>query len=127
MKHEGLTEQIIGAFFKVYNALGVGFLERVYENALCLELENLGLIYTQQAPVRVRYRGKIVGEYIADVIVENRVIIEVKAVRTLLSQHEAQLLNYLKATEIEVGLILNFGPEPDIVRKVVDNQTVRHA
>jgi GxxExxY protein len=122
MKFEHLTEQIIGAFYEVYNTLGYGYLEKVYENALCVEFESLGIEYDQQVPIAVEYRGKIVGEYFADLIVEDSVIVEVKAARTLLPDHEAQLLNYLKATNHEVGLILNFGARPKVVRKVFDNE-----
>ena len=115
---EALTKRIIGSFYEVYNTLGYGFLEKVYENALCAEFEDVGLLYAQQVPIEVRYRGRAVGEYFADLVVDGAVIIEVKAVQTVLPQHEAQLLNYLKATGIEVGLVLNFGPRARVVRKV---------
>ncbi|MEX1312265.1 MAG: GxxExxY protein [Candidatus Sulfomarinibacteraceae bacterium] len=121
MKHEKLTEQIIGAFFAVHNELGYGFLEKVYENSLCIELERLGIGFIQQSPITVTYRGRVVGEYVADVVVEDLVIVEVKAVRAVLSSHKAQLLNYLKATRYEVGLLLNFGPSGTVVRKVMDH------
>jgi len=125
LKHEDLTDGIIGAFFEVYNSLGYGFLEKVYENALCAEFKLRGLSFTQQQPIKVKYRGHVVGEYFADLLVEDSVIVEVKAVRTLLPEHGAQLLNYLKATECEVGLILNFGPKAKVVRKVLDNELKR--
>ena len=125
MKHEGLTEGIIGAFFEVYNSLGYGFLEKVYENALCAEFKLRGLSYAQQLPIKVKYLGHVVGEYFVDLVVEDAVIVEVKAVRTLLPEHGAQLLNYLKATDYEVGLILNFGPKAKVVRKVLDNDLKR--
>ena len=121
MKHEELTERIIGAFFAVHKELGYGFLEKVYENSLCIEFERRGLAYVQQAPITVRYREYVVGEYVADLVVEDLVIVEVKAVRTLMPNHHAQVLNYLKATKYEVGLLLNFGPSGKVVRKVLDN------
>lgn len=120
-KYQDLTEQIIGAFYNVYNRLGYGFLERVYENAMVIELQMMGLKVEQQMPIKVRYRGHVVGEYCADLVVEDKVIIELKAVSTFLPAHEAQLLNYLKATPYEVGLLLNFGPSPTKKRRVFDN------
>lgn len=121
-KHVDLTEKIIQAFYKVYNVLGYGFLEKVYENALGIELRKLGIKHLQQAPITVYYENELVGEYFSDILVDNRVIIEIKAARTLAEDHEAQLLNYLKATSYEVGLLLNFGPTPEIKRKVYDNE-----
>ena len=112
-KHSELTEEIIGGFFAVYNALGYGFLEKVYANALNLELERRGLKALQEFPIIVRYLGQEVGQYYADIIVNDLVIVEVKATKILLQDHEAQLLNYLKATPYEVGLLLNFGPKPE--------------
>ena len=91
MKHEDLTEGIIGAFFEVYNSLGYGFLEKVYENALCAEFTQRGLSFVQQLPIKVEYRGHVVGEYFADLVVEDSVIVEVKAVRSLAVEHGAQL------------------------------------
>lgn len=120
-KHAHLTKKIIGAFYAVYNSLGYGFLERVYENALMIELTKLGLCVEQQKSITVYYAGKPVGEYFVDIVVDNAVIVELKAVRQLVDDHEAQLLNYLKATTMEVGLLLNFGPTPEIKRKVYDN------
>jgi GxxExxY protein len=120
-KHSQLTEQIIGAFFNVYNALGYGFLEKVYENALVLELRKVGLKAEPQQKILVYYDGQEVGDYFVDIMVNEAVIVELKAVRQLLREHEAQLLNYLKATEIEVGLLLNFGPKAEYKRKVYDN------
>jgi len=121
LKHENITEAIIGAFFEVYNSLGYGFLEKVYENALCAEFKQRGFSFVQQFPIKVEYRGNVVGEYFADLVVEESVIVEVKAVRSLTVEHGAQLLNYLKATGFEVGLILNFGPKAKVVRKIFDN------
>ena len=120
-KHSELTEKIIKAFYKVYNTLGYGFLEKVYENALLLELKNMDLHAFSQEPIKVSYEGVIVGEYFADVLVDGKVILEIKAAKTLLNEHEAQLLNCLKATNIEVGLLLNFGPKPEIKRKAFNN------
>jgi GxxExxY protein len=121
-KHSDLTKEIIGAFFKVYNQLGYGFSEKVYENALTIELRKLGLKSIQQDPITVYYDGSIIGEYTADILVNEVVLLELKAVRQLCNEHEAQLLNYLKATSIEVGLLLNFGPKPQYMRKVFDNE-----
>jgi GxxExxY protein len=122
MKYEALTQQIIGAFYTVYNALGYGFLERVYENAMTIELRKRGLRVTTQAPINVYYDGEVVGDYVADMIVEDKVIVELKAVRQLQTTHEAQLLNYLNATLYEVGLLFTFGPKPIFKRKIFDNE-----
>jgi GxxExxY protein len=120
-KHKDVTQQIINAFFTVYNALGYGFLEKVYVNALIIELKKLGLQALQEVAIDVFYKGQVVGEYFADLIVGGLVIVEVKAVRSLCEEHEAQLLNYLKATPFEVGLLLNFGPKAELKRKAFDN------
>ena len=122
MRREELSQQIIGGFYTVYNTLGYGFLEQVYENALAIELRRLGLRVDCQQPITVRYRGQVVGEYFADIVVEDAIILELKAARTPAKEHEAQLLNYLNATDYEVGLLLNFGPKPEIRRKVFDNE-----
>ncbi len=120
--HSEITGEVIKAFYKVYNTLGFGFLEKVYENALAEELEFQGFNVEKQKPVKVFYNGKIVGEYFADLIVNNLVIIENKAADAIDKSHEAQLLNYLKATEIEVGLLLNFGQKAEYRRKIYTNQ-----
>jgi GxxExxY protein len=120
-KHTDITELIIKAFYTVYNTLGYGFLEKVYRNALAIELRKLGLDVIPEARITVYYDGEVVGEYFADLSVAGVVIVELKAVKRLLSEHEAQLLNYLKATSYEVGLLLNFGPKPEIRRKAFDN------
>lgn len=120
-KHQEITEKIIKAFYNVYHALGYGFLEKVYENAMAIELTKLGVAFIQQTPISVYYDGQVVGEYFADLLVEGKVIVELKAISKLADEHEAQLLNYLKATSNEVGLLLNFGPEPQIARKIYDN------
>jgi GxxExxY protein len=101
--------------------LGYGFLEKVYENALAIELRKLGLQANQQSPIRVHYGNSVVGEYSADLLVEDSFIVELKAARELVEDFEAQLLDYLKATPYEVGLLLNFGPKPKIVRNIYDN------
>ena len=119
--HQDLTEKIIKAYYNVYNELGYGFLEKVYENALMIELKSMGLNCEKQKPISVSFKGYTVGDYYADIIVENKVIIELKAVEGLIEEHEAQLLNYLKATEIEVGLLLNFGKKPQLKRKIFEN------
>ncbi len=121
MLHGELTEDIIGAFYTVNNSLGFGFLEKVYENALMIELKKYGMNAEQQKPLSVYYNGKIVGEYFADIIVNDRVILELKTVEKILPEHEAQLLNYLRATNIEVGLVLNFGRKAQFVRKYYTN------
>jgi len=120
-KHQEITTLVIKAFYTVYNTLGYGFLEKVYVNALIIELQRLGLHAAPQAMIKVYYAGQIVGEYLADLLVADAVIVEVKAVPMLLEEHEAQLLNYLKATPYEVGLLLNFGPKPQVKRKAYDN------
>ncbi len=117
-KHSELTDVIIEAFYKVYNTLGYGFLERVYENALYHELQEVGLEVKKQEPIQVHYEGVEVGNYFADMVVEDLVIVELKAAESLNYQHELQLVNYLKATDKEVGLLLNFGKKPQIKRKV---------
>jgi len=126
LMHENLTGQIIKAFYKVYNELGYGFLERVYEKALALELESMGIRVGRQQPIKVYYLGREVGDYYADLIVEGLVIIELKCAEALCQAHEAQLLNYLKATDVEVGLLLNFSPKPAFRRKIFTNDKKRH-
>ncbi|MBM4176246.1 MAG: GxxExxY protein [Ignavibacteria bacterium] len=117
-KYSEVTELIIKAFYNVYNKLGYGFLERVYENAISIELERFGLKFERQSPLKVYYDGYEIGEYFADIIVNDVVIVELKANETLHPENEAQLLNYLKATNLEVGLLLNFGKSPQIKRRV---------
>ncbi|MFK7937274.1 MAG: GxxExxY protein [Saprospiraceae bacterium] len=123
--HQDLTDKIISAYYNVYNGLGYGFLEKVYENAMLVELEEQGLSARKQKPIRVNYKGKNVGEYFADIIIEEKVIVELKVInereKSFREEHEAQLLNYLKATNIEVGLLLNFGLKPIIRRKIYEN------
>ena len=120
--HSALTEKIIQAFYEVYNTLGYGFLEKVYENALMIELEERDLYAEQQNGVKVYYRRRDIGKYFADITVENKVIVELKSVAAITEEHEAQLVNYLRATDIEVGLLLNFGPKPKVVRRVLTQE-----
>ncbi len=121
MKHENVTEKIIQAFYKVYNTLGYGFLEKVYLNALYIELIAMGLKVEKEKKILVYYFGHIVGDYNADLIVEDIVAVELKAIEALVEDNEHQLVNYLKATTIEVGLLLNFGKKPQVKRKIFDN------
>lgn len=122
LKHSEITSKILNAFFKrVYQHLGYGFLEKVYENAMAIELRSMGLKVQQQAQIDVYYEGQVVGRYVADLIVEDAVIVEIKTSRQILKEHEAQLLNYLRATPYEVGLLLNFGPRAAFRRKAFDN------
>ena len=120
--HSEVTDQIIKAYYHVYNTLGYGFLEKVYENALVLTLRKWGLSVTQQLPIKVHFEGELVGDYFADVVVGGCVILELKCAEAINPAHEAQLLNYLKATDIEVGLLLNFGPKAEFRRKVFANE-----
>jgi GxxExxY protein len=113
-----LTERIIAAFFSTYNELGFGFLESVYENALAMALADAGLAIEKQVAIPVRFRQQVVGEFKADIVVDGRVIIEIKAAQSLVAAHEAQLINYLKATGIRVGLLLNFGSKPGFRRRI---------
>ncbi|MDT8441092.1 MAG: GxxExxY protein [Desulfuromonadales bacterium] len=115
--HADVTNAIICCFYSVYNKMGHGFLEKVYENALAYELKRRGLKVRQQCPVTVHYAGLVVGEYYCDLMVEDRVIVEIKAISQLRPEHEAQLLNYLRATEIEVGLLINFSVKPEVKRR----------
>jgi GxxExxY protein len=120
MKHEEVTKQIIAAFYHVYNALGWGFLEKVYHNALKHELEKRGLKVESQARFEVYYDGLPIGEFFTDLLIEGRVILELKSAEGIAPEHEAQLLNHLRASGIDVGLVLNFGPKPQIKRKIYD-------
>lgn len=119
--HEELTDVIIKTFYEVYNELGYGVLERVYQNALYLELKSKGLNVESQRKIQVYYKGIDVGEYYADLIVENLVILELKASDSIVPAFENQILNYLRGTNCEVGLVLNFGKKPEFKRKVFEN------
>lgn len=120
--HKELTSAVINAFYKVYNTLGYGFLEKVYENAMRIELIKSGIPVKQQKNIKVYYNSEMVGDYYADLLVKELVIVELKAVETICEEHEAQLLNYLKATDIKIGLLLNFGKKPEIKRKIFMNK-----
>ena len=126
MLHEAITDKIIKAYFKVYNTLGYSFLEKVYENALLYELQQNGFKVQKQRPIKVHYFGQVVGEYFADLIVDDKVILELKSAESISDSHIAQLMNYLKATHIEVGLVMNFGPKPDFKRKILTNDRKPH-
>jgi len=121
-KHSELTGKILSAFFQVHKELGYGFSERVYENALAMLLNEMGLKVEQQVRIYVYYHGRVVGEYIADMVINDIVLLELKATAKIIEDYAAQLLNYLKATNIEVGLILNFGPSAEFRRKIYDNE-----
>ncbi len=122
LKHHDLTERIIGLFYDVYNELGHGFLESVYEQALAIAFAQTGTTVERQVPVLVWFRGQKVGDFRADMMVERKVLLELKAARTIDEAHEKQLLNYLRATDIEVGLLLNFGVKPQFRRLVYENE-----
>lgn len=124
-KYSDVTDTIIKCFYKVYNELGYGFLEKVYQNALLIELQNEELEPESQKQIQVYYRGDVVGNYYADIVVEGHVILELKAAEILAEEHEYQLINYLKATDMEVGLLLNFGKKPQVKRKVFTNKNQR--
>jgi GxxExxY protein len=121
-KHYHITEKIIGAAYSVHNTLGSGFLEKVYQNSLAIELRSFGFIIGVEKPIKVYYDNEIVGNYIADIIVNDKVILEIKAIKELSNIHEVQLVNYLKATGIEVGLLINFGTSVQVKRRVMDKQ-----
>ena len=121
-KHQELTRKIIGVYYEVYNELGHGFLESVYEAAMLIALREAGLKAETQVPIAVYFRGNRVGDFRGDLMVENAILLELKAARALDSFHGAQLLNYLRATEIEVGLLLNFGIKPEFKRLAFDNE-----
>ena len=119
--HSDITDDVLKAFFHVYNALGYGFLEKVYENSMIIALRGMGHTVKQQQPIQVQFEGSVVGEYFADLLVDDRVIVELKAAEALAKEHEAQLLNYLKATNFEVGSLLNFGKKPEFKRRIFSN------
>jgi GxxExxY protein len=121
MLYQDLSDKIIKCFYEVYNILGYGFLEKVYESALFNELKISGLNCERQKKIDVYYKATLVGEYYADIIVEDKIILELKASEAICEEHEFQLINYLKATNVEVGLLLNFGKKPEIKRKIFTN------
>ena len=116
--YSDLTDRILRYVHEVHRTLGYGFFEKVYENALVIVLEKAGFNIKQQAPVSIMFDGKVIGEYIADILVDNKIVLELKAVSELASIHEVQLVNFLKASGLRVGLLINFGPKLKIVRKV---------
>jgi GxxExxY protein len=120
--HKEITDKILNAFYKVvYPQLGYGFLEKVYENAMVLALQEMDMLVQQQYRIVVYFHGHVIGEYCADLLVENAVIVELKAGSKIIDEHKAQLLNYLRATPYEIGLLLNFGPKPEFIRKIFTN------
>jgi len=125
--HQDVTERIIRCFYEVYNTLGYGFLEKVYERAMVKELVADGLQLRSQFPIKVYYKGDEVGDYFADIVVNDLVVLELKAAESVVEEHELQLINYLKATEMEVGLLLNFGKKPEVRRKIFTNDRKRIA
>lgn len=127
LKHRDLTQKIIGVFYEVYNELGHGFLESVYETAFEIALTSKGLTVFRQIEVPVWFRGRKIGDFTADMLVEKSVLLEPKGGRALDAAHEAQLLNYLRATEIEVGMLLSFGLKPELKRLAYDNARKQRA
>ncbi len=125
MIEEELTGKIIKVFYKVYNTLGFGFAESVYHNAMLIELVADGLSVETERPIAVYYNEKVVGTFSADIVVEGKIIIELKAKEKLHPSHEAQLINYLRATDIEIGLLFNFGKSPEFKRKYFSNKNKR--
>ncbi|RKS93866.1 GxxExxY protein [Flavobacterium limicola] len=121
LKHKELTDGILKTFYEVYNELGYGFLEKVYQNSMYIELKNKGYQVEAQNKIKVYYKGTEVGEYYADLIVENLVILELKAVDYIVKDFENQILNYLRSSDCEVGLLLNFGKKPEFRRKIFEN------
>jgi len=124
--HSDLSDKILKAFYKVYNTLGYGFLEKVYENAMMIELKKMGIVCRQQQHIDVFYENEKVGDYFADIVVEDKIIIELKAAESIVDEHEAQLVNYLRATDMEVGLLLNFGKTPQHKRRVLTSEFKNH-
>jgi GxxExxY protein len=120
--HKELTDEILKSFYDVYNVLGYGFLEKVYQNALYIELRSRGFSVEAQKQIKVTYKGRELGDYYADLIVNDLVILELKAAEVLVKEFESQLINYLRGTRIEVGLLLNFGVKPEFKRKVFENE-----
>ena len=117
-KYSDISKEIIGAAYEVHNTLGSGFLEKVYQNALMVELKLRKIVAEAEKPITVHYRGEMVGNYIADIVVEDNIIVEIKAIKALSEIHEVQLVNYLTATGIEVGLLLNFGNSVEVKRRI---------
>jgi len=122
MKHSDITEQIIAAFYEVYNELGSGFLESVYRNSMAIALREFDIQCEMEKPVQVGFRGQVVGDFRADLFVAESVIVELKACKAIEDAHVAQTLNYLRATGVEVGLLLNFGPKAELKRLILDQR-----
>lgn len=120
-KHSDLSEKIIKVFYEIHNELGYGFSERIYQKAFGIALRQIGFKIEEQIPIKVYFRGHEIGEYFADMIVNDVILLELKAVGQIVDEHEAQLLNYLKSTKIEVGYVMNFGKSTTFKRKVLDN------
>ena len=120
LKYEKVTSELIKTFYDVYNELGWGFLETVYQNSMFIELKSRGFDVVAQKQIKVKYKGIEVGSYYADLIIDDMIIIELKSAERLIAAHEAQLLNYLKGTDIEVGLLFNFGKKPEIRRQIYE-------
>jgi len=127
MLHKEITDKVLNAFYKVYNTLGWGFLETVYRNAMALELKDQGMTCEMERHLEVFYGGEIVGDYKADIVVEDFVVLELKSCEVLIEQHKNQLINYLKASNIEIGLLLNFGKSPEFKRVIFSNTYNRTA
>lgn len=119
--HKTITDKILKVYYEVYNELGHGFLEKVYQNAMYFELKSLGYKVEAQKPIKVYFKSQLVGEYHSDLLVEDKVIVELKATELIMNVHVAQIMNYLKATPIEVGILLNFGEEPEFKRLIYTN------
>lgn len=119
--HKSITDKILKVYYEVYNELGYGFLEKVYQNAMYFELKSLGYKIEAQKQIKVYYKKQLVGEYYSDLLVEDKVIVELKATELLMNAHVAQVINYLKGTPIEVGLLLNFGEQPEFKRFIYTN------
>jgi GxxExxY protein len=119
--HKSITDAILKVYYEVYNELGSGFLEKVYQNAMYFELKSLGYKVEAQKQIKVYFKNQLVGEYYSDLLVEDKVIVELKATELLMNVHVAQIINYLKSTPIEVGILLNFGEEPEFKRIIYTN------
>ncbi|MFV8268896.1 GxxExxY protein [Flavobacterium sp. GT2N3] len=119
--HKSLSDSILKVYYEVYNELGFGFLEKVYQNAMYFELKSQGHKVEAQKQIKVYYKSQLVGDYFADLLIEDSIILELKACGCLMDEHKAQLLNYLKATEVEIGLLLNFGTTPEFKRSIYTN------
>jgi GxxExxY protein len=119
--HKSITDKILKVYYEVYNELGYGFLEKVYQNAMYFELKSLGYKVEAQKQIKVYYKKQLVGEYYSDLLVEDKVIVELKSTELLMNAHVAQIINYLKGTPIEVGLLLNFGEQPEFKRFIYTN------